>query len=201
MTRKVSPCSPNGPPPLLCPELGPVFLVHENPWFKVMSRGSYYSIEYERPQVVILPVLEGTSIVMVRVERPLIDDHPWELPAGDSQDGETPRMAAMREFAEETGIQIQDPLRFVPELPVSEMPGRIPVLLSVFRVDVSQSEFISRSRHDNEILSVKAIPFGEVARMIVSGKIYLSSPAAIVSRLLLKSSLDGQPQNRSNNAK
>jgi 8-oxo-dGTP pyrophosphatase MutT (NUDIX family) len=201
MTRTVSPCSPNNPPPLLCPELGPVFLAHENPWFKVMSRGSYYTIEYERPQIVILPVLEGNSIVMVRVKRPLIHDHPLELPAGDSQDGETPRMAAMREFAEETGIHIQDHLRFVPEMPISEMPGRIPVLLSVFSVDVSQSEFVSRSRHDNEILSVEAISFIEVARMIVSGDIYLGSPAAILSRLLLKSRLDGQFQKMGEDAK
>ncbi len=191
MTRKVSPYSPDTPPPLLCPELSPVSLSHENPWFKVVLRGSYYSIEYERPQVVILPVLEGHSIVMVRVDRPLIHDHPLELPAGDSKDGETPRMAAMREFAEETGIHIKDPLRFVAELPISEMPGRFPVLLSVLRVNVTKSEFDSRSRYDNEIASVKAIPFIEVARKLVSGEIYLSSPAAIISRFLLKTCLDG----------
>ena len=196
MIGKISPCSPDNPPPLLCPELSPVFLAHENPWFKVKSRGSYYSIEYERPQVVILPVLEGNSIVMVRVKRPLINDCPWELPAGDSQDGETPRMAAIREFSEETGIHVR-PLRFIPELPVSEMPGRMPVLLSVFTVHVSESEFSSRSKHDSEIISVKAIPFVEVARMIVTGEIYLSSPVSIVSRLLLKSRLDEQSSRKS----
>jgi len=190
MKRKVSPYSPDTPPPLLCPELRPVSLSHENPWFKVMLRGSYYSIEYERPQVVVLPVLDGHSIVMVRVDRPLIHDHPLELPAGDSEDGETPRMAAMREFTEETGIHIQDPLRFVAELPISEMPGRFPVLLSVLRVNVTKSEFDSRSSHDNEIVSVEAISFIEVARKLVSGEIYLSSPAAIISRFLLKTCLD-----------
>jgi 8-oxo-dGTP pyrophosphatase MutT (NUDIX family) len=191
MNRKVSLNSLDSPPPLLCPELRPVFLEHLNPWFKVMSRGSYYTMEYERSQVVILPVLEGHSIIMVRVSRPLIHDCPLELPAGDSQYGETPRMAAMREFAEETGINIQDPLRFVADLPISEMPGRMPVLLSVLRVNVSKSEFDSRSRHDNEIVSVEAITLIEVARKLVSGEIYLSSPAAIISRLLLKTCLDG----------
>ena len=182
--RKVSLCSPDSPPTLLCPELEPALLAHQNPWFKVMLRGSYCTIEYERPQVVTLPVLGGNSIVMIRVRRPLIDDYPLELPAGDSQDGETPRIAAMREFSEETGIRIEDPLRFVPELPVSEMPGRMPVLLRVFRVDLSKFEFDSRSPHDNEIVSVEAIPFIEVARRLVEGDIYLSSPVAIISRLL-----------------
>jgi 8-oxo-dGTP pyrophosphatase MutT (NUDIX family) len=143
-------------------------------------------MEYDRPQVVILPILEGDSIVMVRVKRPLIEDYPLELPAGDSRHGESPRAAAMREFSEETGIHIEDPLRFVPELPISEMPGRIPVLLSVFRVDLSKAEFDSRAQHDNDIVSVEAISFTEAAQKLVEGGIYLSSPVAIISRLLLK---------------
>lgn len=186
MSKIVSPCSLNNAPPLLCPDLVPVLPIHRNPWFKVMSRGSYYTIEYDRPQVVVLPILNGDSIIMVRVCRPLIDDFPLELPAGDSMNGETPRLAAMREFIEETGIRIEDPLRFVPELPISEMPGRIPVLLSAFSIEVSQSEFDSRSRHDNEISSVEVLSFTEIARKIVNGEIYLSSPIAIISRLLLK---------------
>jgi len=186
MSKIVSPCSLNNAPPLLCPDLVPVLPIHRNPWFKVMSRGSYYTIEYDRPQVVVLPILNGDSIIMVRVCRPLIDDFPLELPAGDSMNGETPRLAAMREFIEETGIRIEDPSRFVPELPISEMPGRIPVLLSAFSIEVSQSEFDSRSRHDNEISSVEVLSFTEIARKIVNGEIYLSSPIAIISRLLLK---------------
>jgi 8-oxo-dGTP pyrophosphatase MutT (NUDIX family) len=186
MKRKVSPYKLDSTPPLLCPELKPVFLAHENAWFRVMSRGTYYTIEYERPQVVILPVMEGRSIIMLRVRRPLLDDCPLELPAGDSLHGETPRMAAMREFAEETGIHIEDPLRFVPDLPVSEMPGRIPVLLSVFRVDLSKPEFESRTQHDNDIVSVEAISFSDAAQKMIDGEIYLSSPVAIISRLLLE---------------
>ncbi|MCX5809850.1 MAG: NUDIX hydrolase [Proteobacteria bacterium] len=147
-------------------------------------------MEYERPQVVVLPVIEENSIVMVRVRRPLIDDYPLEFPAGDSRERETPRIAAMREFMEETGIRVEDPLRFLPELPISEMPGRMPVLLSVFRVNVSQSEFESRSQHDNDIVSVEAIPFTEAMRMIADGEIYLCSPLAIISRLLLKKRLN-----------
>jgi len=185
MIKKMFPYGPDSPPPLLCPTLNPVFLAHKNPFFKVMSRGSYYTIEYERPQVVVLPVLEGKSIVVVRVKRPLIGDCPLELPAGDSQKGETPREAAMREFAEETGIHIDDPQRFIPELPVSEMPGRIPVLLSVFRIDLNKPEFDSRLQHDDDIVSVEVISFVDAVQKLISGEIYLSSPVAIISRLLL----------------
>jgi 8-oxo-dGTP pyrophosphatase MutT (NUDIX family) len=190
MRNKVFPCSPDSSPALLCPELKPVFLVHQNHWFKVMSRGSYFTLEYERPQVVILPILEHDSIVMVRVKRPLMDDCPLELPAGDSSEEETPRAAAMREFSEETGIHIDDSLRFVPELPISEMPGRMPFLLSVFRLDLSKPEFDSRLKHDTDITSIEAVPFAEALRMIVDGEIYLCSPVAIISRFLLKQRLN-----------
>jgi 8-oxo-dGTP pyrophosphatase MutT (NUDIX family) len=161
-------------------------MAYKNPWFKVMSRGSFYTIEYDRPQVVVLPVLEDTSVVMVRVQRPLIDDSPLELPAGDSNDNETPVMAGIREFVEETGIHIKDPSRFHPELPISELPGRMPVLLSIFRVDVSRSEFDNRGPHDGEIVSVEAIPYSEIVKKLIEGQIYLSSPMAILSRFLLK---------------
>lgn len=181
---------PDHQPQLLSAELQPVVLAHQNPWFKVMIRDSYYTIEYERPQVVVLPVLGETSIIMVRVKRPLIGDFPLELPAGDSTQEETPRQAAMREFREETGISIDEPHRFVPVLPISEMPGRMPVLLSIFRVDVSQTEFSSRLPHDDEIISVEAIAFTEITRKIVNGEIYLSSPMAIISRYLLNSYFD-----------
>jgi len=186
MTKTIFPCLPDSPPPLLCPTLKPVFQAHKNEWFKVMSRGSYYTIEYERPQVVVLPVLEKKSIVFVRVKRPLIGDCPLELPAGDSQQGETPREAARREFAEETGIFIEDPERFIPDLPISEMPGRIPVFLSIFRIDLSKPEFDSRLQHDDDIASVEAISFADAAQKLINGGIYLSSPIAIISRLLLK---------------
>ncbi len=190
MIKKITLCSPEIPPPLLCPALEPSFVAHENPWFKVMSRGTYYTIEYDRPQVVVLPILNGNSVIMVRVKRPLIDDCPLELPAGDSIDNETPLLAAMREFKEETGIRIDATDRFAPLLPVSEMPGRIPVLLSIFEVNVNQREFLSRSAHDPDIASVEVISFSDLVLKIVDGEIYLSSPMAIIARYLLKNYLN-----------
>ena len=66
------------------------------------------------------------------------------------------------------------------------MPNRIPVLLSVFRLDLNKPEFESRAPHDNDIISVEAIAFTQAAQKLIEGEIYLSSPMAIISRLLLK---------------
>jgi 8-oxo-dGTP pyrophosphatase MutT (NUDIX family) len=99
-------------------------------------------------------------------------------------------MAAMREFAEETGICIHDPSRFVPQLPLSEMPGRMPTLLSVFRIDLVRPEFDARSDPDDDIVSVEDLPLIEAAQKLVTGEIYLSSPAAILSRFFFSTVLN-----------
>lgn len=196
MKKKVSPYPPDCAPPLLCPDLKPVLTAHKNPWFKVRSRGSFYTLEYDQPQVAILPVLEGKAVVMLRVKRPLIDDCPLDIPGGGAMPGETPVMAAMREFAEETGIRIKDPARFVPELPISEMPGRMPVLLSVFRIDLSAAEFKARKPHDSEIVSIEAVPFPDLVKKILNGEIYLGPIIAIIARLLLRSLAAGGPKDK-----
>ena len=151
-----------------------------------MNRGSYFTLEYDFPQVVILPVVEEDSVIMVRVLRSLMDDAPLELPAGGANPGETPLKAVMRELREETGIGIDDPSRFHTVLPLAEMPGRMPVLLSVFRIDLSKTEWENRGAHDAEIASVHLLSRDILRQKILSGEIYLSSPVAILSRFLLQ---------------
>ena len=185
MNRKVSKYLGRDIPQLLCNNLKPVEEVYKNSWFSVFERGSYFTLEYERPQVVVLPIADDSKVIMVRVKRPVINDTPLELPAGDSNSSELPINAAQREFAEETGIYIKDIQRFKPILPISEMPGRIPVLLSVFKVHVLMEEYLNRAKHDSEIESVVLLSFYEAVQKIISGDIYLSSPMAIVARYLL----------------
>lgn len=184
--RRAPLSAPDKMPELLCAGLQPVAMKHENPWFRILSRGGYYTFEYERPQVAILPIVDNKGIVMVRVLRPVIGDCPLELPAGDSMRGETPRDAAAREFKEETGIVIEDMARFEPELAVSEMPGRNPVLLSVFAVHISKMEFDSRKEHDVDIHSVEVISIPDLAEKIISGEIYVGVPCAILSRFIFR---------------
>ena len=74
----------------------------------VLNRGGYFTVEYNQPQVLILPIVENNSVVMVRVRRPVIADNTLELPAGGVQMDESPIEAACRELSEETGIKIHD---------------------------------------------------------------------------------------------
>lgn len=185
MNRRAVPHSPAEAPAILCPGLAPVKEEYRNQWFKVMNRGSYFTLEYDRPQVVVLPVVNHCGILMVRVKRPVISDCPLELPAGDSMPDENPVEAARRELSEEAGIYIDVLDRFKPVIPISEMPGRMPVLLSVFQIELTADEFNRRKMFDgNEITSVELLPLKTVMEKIISGEIYLSSPVAILSRFI-----------------
>jgi len=172
-----------------CSSLTPVETLHENPWFAVRNRGGYFTTEYKQSQVIILPIIDNHSILMVRVKRPVIADTSLELPAGSVKTNESPLAAAVREFVEETGIEIVDRERFIPKVPVSSSPNRSPTLLYIYQISVSQTEYAMRNPHDDEIERVECFRFEEVQRLIVEGDIYISVPMAVIGRYFLEINL------------
>lgn len=167
-----------------CPGLTPVETLHQNPWFSLRNRGGYFTVEYHLHHVAVLPVVNGDSIAMVRVKRPVINDMTLEFPAGGVEKGEDPAYAASRELMEEAGIVISDMGRYVPMPPIAVSSTRMPKLSYVFRVDVSEQEFANRRPHDDEIHSVERFTIPEIGRMMSNGKIYVSVPLAILGIFL-----------------
>lgn len=173
-----------------CLDLKPIEKVHHNDWFEVYNRGGYYTIEYPFPHVIVLPIVDQKSIVMVRVKRPVIDDVSLELPAGCA-DKETESVeGAARELAEETGISIEDMSRFIPMPPLAVAPNRMPKLIYVFRVDLTLEEYEARLPHDHEVEGVECVSFKEAATMISKGEIYVSVPVAVIGSYLLSRNLE-----------
>lgn len=175
-----------------CHSLTPVQTIHENPWFFVRNRGGYFTIEYKTPQIVILPIVEDHSIIMVRAKRPVIGDNTLELPAGGAEEDEMPVVAAARELAEETGIEIREYERFQLLPSISILPNRSPVFSYIYQIHITQQEFDKRRKHDEEILSVESICFNDVKQMIVDGEIYVSFPISIISRFFLIKSCNNE---------
>jgi hypothetical protein len=70
-------------------------------------------------------------------------------------------------------------------IPADSSPNRIPTLLYVFRVDLSQAEFDQRGAHDEEVEGVELVPFEEAVRRIAAGEIYVALPVAVICSYLL----------------
>jgi len=168
-----------------CTSLTPVEKVHENPWFCVFNRGGYFTIESKQLQVLILAIVENTSVVMVRVRRPVISDNTLELPAGGTKDNESPLEAAQREFLEETGIYIGDRNRFQVQVPLVLAP-RGPYLAHIFQIHLTRKEFDGRSKHDDEVISVECFSFEQILKKIEKNEVYTGFHIGILTRFLIQ---------------
>lgn len=167
-----------------CADLLPVATVHENPWFAVRDRAGYFTVEYWDSHVTVLPVIDGASVVMVRVKRPVLCDCPLEYPGGSGRPEEVPAAVAARELLEETGIAVADLARYVPMAPIAVSSTRMPRLAYVFRVDITRSEFERRQHHDDEIDEVVELDPDRLSGLLADGGIYVSMPLAITARFL-----------------
>jgi 8-oxo-dGTP pyrophosphatase MutT (NUDIX family) len=180
---------PNGPldprlSTLACPELVPVETLHENPWYSVRNRGGFFTVEYRLRQVVVLPVVNQDSIAMVRVKRPVINDMPLELPAGALEKDEDVAIGAVRELLEETGIKVTNLDRLISMAPISVSSTRNPNLSYIFKVDISEKEYVNRQPHDDEIYSVERFAINDIAKKMASGEIYVSLTLAVLGIFL-----------------
>ncbi|OHD57300.1 MAG: hypothetical protein A2096_15220 [Spirochaetes bacterium GWF1_41_5] len=161
--------------------------VYSNPWFSVKSRNDYFSLEYDTPQIIVLATVEN-SVLMVKVNRPLINDTPWELPAGGAHQNESFVRTAQRELSEETGIFIADLKRFTRTGALAEQAGRSNELIQIMKIELTPEEYQARIEHDAEITEVRLFSRKELAASIVSGAFYLTAPVAVIARYLLTES-------------
>lgn len=57
--------------------------------------------------VAVLPIVEN-SVGLIRIYRPAIRGYSWEIPHGFAEEGETELASAVRELAEETGMEFNN---------------------------------------------------------------------------------------------
>ncbi len=165
-------------------DLQPVNVAYRNPWFSVVDRGGYFTVEPSTEQVIVAPIVEGFGPVMVKVIRPIVSQETWELPAGGAEPGESAFEAARRELMEETGILL-DVSRFSEEPSAIIMPSRFCDPCRIFSVSVSMEEYERRAPHDHEIAEVALFPWRRVVEMIRDSSIRVTTPVAILSRILM----------------
>ena len=111
--------------------------------------------------VVILPLLDERTVVLIRNERFAVDQTLWELPAGTIEPSEQPTPCAQRELIEETGYEAAtvDPLiDFYPS------PGICTEKMHAF---VARGlSHVGQQLEPNERITVEAIPLDRSIQMV-----------------------------------
>jgi len=116
--------------------------------------------------VVVLPLLDDDTVVMIRNERFAVGEVLWELCAGTLEEGEQPQLCAQRELIEETGYKaahIEKLLEFY------TCPGICTERMYAFLA--RDLQHVGQDLDENERIEVEAMPLGRAMRMIHSNEI------------------------------
>jgi ADP-ribose diphosphatase len=116
--------------------------------------------------VVVLPMLDERTVVLIRNERFAVGQTLWELPAGTLEQGEDPAVCAGRELEEETGYRAQEITRLIEFYP---SPGFCTELLTAFLA--RDLAFQGQDLDETERITTEAIPLKESIQRVRDNRI------------------------------
>lgn len=116
--------------------------------------------------VVILPLLDADSVVMIRNERFATGEVLWELPAGTIEPHEAPELTAARELIEETGYRAAE---ILPLTNFYTSPGFCNEAMYAFIA--RNLDFVGQQLDESEKISSEIVPWSRLLEMIKAGAI------------------------------
>lgn len=163
---------------------GPWLPQTKTPWYSMTRKGSWFRVEPTNGlDPVSVMVIDGEDrVLLVETYRPALDRICLETPRGFTDEGETPRMAAARELAEEAGL-LAAPGDLVDLGRIAVDSGILSTRVHLFglRLDFSFGTF---AEGDGEILSRRLVARAELETMIESGEMEDGIVAMSLRRLL-----------------
>jgi ADP-ribose pyrophosphatase len=116
--------------------------------------------------VVILPILDADHVVLLRNQRPVINETLWEVPAGTREADEPIEDCARRELLEETGYRAE---KWTSLGYLYASPGVMDEKLHLFVAEqLTAGEMAPEADEDLEPVTVR---FDEAVRMCLTGEI------------------------------
>jgi ADP-ribose pyrophosphatase len=116
--------------------------------------------------VVVLPMLDDETVVLIRNERFAVGQTLWELPAGTLEDGENPALCAGRELLEETGYAAAEVQRLIEFYPT---PGFCTELLTAYLA--RDLTFRGQDLDETERITTEAVPLNQSIQMVRDNRI------------------------------
>ncbi len=130
-------------------------------------------------------VARGEEVLLTRQYRFLIDRLSWEIPGGRVDPGETPRQAALRECAEETGFRCNNLA-----LMLFFQPGLDALLNPTYIFYSAQGEQLERQARADEVVECAWLPLSRCLEMIFAGEIL--DALSIIGLLAYRTRMDSR---------
>ena len=162
-------------------------IVYKNKWFSIKKFENYFVFDENQDQVVILPIINSKKIILVKQYRVPLMKFTLEFPAGGfNKNSEKPKIAAIRELFEETGINISQTKRLKQLKRMSVNPQRHSKIPFAYYVNITESEYKIRSKKiSKEIKAVISLHFNKFIDFYQKGLIISSIMGNIFFNYLL----------------
>jgi ADP-ribose pyrophosphatase len=121
-----------------------------------------------RGSVVLIPMPDPSSVILVRQYRHAIGQHVWELPAGSLEIGEDGDVAALRECHEEIGQLATHAERIASLYP---SPGYTTEVMHFYRLTGLHVPDHTAHQDEDEHLEPKTFSLADLRALVTSGEI------------------------------
>jgi 8-oxo-dGTP pyrophosphatase MutT (NUDIX family) len=149
-------------------------ITYKNKFFKIFSNDGYFEISPNSRDVMILPIVDKKSFLLIRSRRKFIKKNLLEFPAGGFDiKKETPLEGAKREFEEETGIKVKKKNKIFKIAKIYQMPNRIRDLVFVYGIYIT-SDQVNIKYSSEETHSIEVKSFKKTINLIKKNKIKTS---------------------------
>ncbi len=168
---------------------------YDNQWINLVEHevtnpagnaGIYSVVHFKNLAICVLPLDEENNTWIVGQFRFPVNEYSWEIPEGGGSLETDPLDSAKRELMEECGIKAATWIK-IGECNLSNSCTDERAIMYVAK-DLT---FHSAEPEETEVLNVKKIPFSELLRMVIEGKI-MDAPtiiAVLKTQLLMSQSL------------
>ncbi len=161
--------------------------LHDNPWFALdhyraiapTGRPAHYYLQtYKNLSVGMLPLHEDGTVTLVGQWRFPFSAYSWEIPEGGAPHHEPPLEGAMRELREEAGLEAAH-WRQILTLQLSNSTSD-ELCLGYLATGMTPAAV---EPDETEALTIARVPFGELLKAVVTGRVQDAITVAMVLRV------------------
>ena len=160
-------------------------IVYKNRYFKILYKKNFYIYTPNRPEVLILPIVEKKNFLLIKSKRAILGKSIYEFPAGSVNLKEKIINGAKREFQEETGITLNKN-KFFKLNKIYQIPNRNPKFIHAYGVNIRRKQVVFNNFDKSEVDKIIIVSLNKILKMIEMGRFNTSVPLAILFNYLIK---------------